>query len=135
MEMRPSLTDDPAGQDIVIPVLHEELAVHKVARETGSVRIQKIVHESEEFISEALAADSVEIERIPMDLIVENPPAIRTEGDVTIIPVIREVLVLTKQLRVVEELRITRHRSVVDHQQTITLRAEELVIQRQGSRD
>ncbi len=121
-------------QNIVVPVLREELEVHKAVH-TTTVRIQKIIREVEEAISEALAAETLYIQRISIDRAVEIAPPVRTEGDVTIIPVVKEVLVVTKQLRLVEELRITRRRSVVDHQQTITLRAEELIVERQNSKD
>ena len=122
------------GQNIVVPVLREELEIHKAVN-TTSVRIQKIIREVEEAISEPLVAETLDIERISIDRVVKRAPPVRTEGDVTVIPVVKEVLIVTKQLRLVEELRITRRRSVVDHQQTITLRAEELIVERQKSKD
>ena len=122
-------------EKVVIPVVQEELEIHKVAHTTGSVRIQKIVHESEKIVSEDLTSDTVQVERISLDVIVEVPPPIRTEGDVTIIPVLKEVLVLTKQLHLVEELRITRRSTVTNQEQTVTLRSEELLVERQSTPD
>ncbi|MDQ2841243.1 MAG: YsnF/AvaK domain-containing protein [Acidobacteriota bacterium] len=131
----PSMSSATEEQKVVIPVVEEELEVHKVVHATGSVRIQKIVHQSEKIVSEDLTSDTIHVERVPMDVIVESPPPVRTEGEVTIIPVLKEVLVLTKQLHLVEELRITRRSTVVNQQQTVTLRAEELVVDRQTQSD
>jgi uncharacterized protein (TIGR02271 family) len=127
----------PADNELplVIPVIREQLEVDKVVRNTGAVRIQKVVHESEEFIAESLRSDDLVVERVPRDLAIDSPPQIRTEGDVTVIPVVKEVLVVTKQLRLIEELRITRRTSVKDHQESVTLRAEEVIVERAPSRD
>ena len=127
----------PADNELplVIPVIREQLEVNKVVRNTGAVRIQKVVHESEELIAESLRSDDLVVERVPRDLAIDSPPQIRTEGDVTVIPVVKEVLVVTKQLRLIEELRITRRTSVKDHQESVTLRTEEVIVERSPSRD
>ncbi|MFL6464962.1 MAG: YsnF/AvaK domain-containing protein [Bryobacteraceae bacterium] len=117
-------------EELVVPVLKEELEVHKELRKTGTVRVRRTVHELEEVVSESLASETVDVQRIPMDLIVDSPPQVRTEGDVMIIPVVREEVVVTKQLRVVEELRVTKRKSVSDYRENVTVRAEEVVIER-----
>ena len=94
------------------------------------MRLHKIVHESPEIISEVLAAESIDVERVPMDVLVDAPPPVRMEGDVTVISVVEEVLVVTKQLRVKEELRIIRKQSVSNFYQEVGLRSEELVVER-----
>ncbi len=118
-------------QNVIIPVVAEELEVHKVVHATGTVRIQKFVRESETIVNEDLNSDTIQVERVPMDVVIESPPPIRTEGDVTIIPVVKEVLVVVKQLHLVEELRITRRTTTTNQQQAVTLRAEEIVVERQ----
>jgi stress response protein YsnF len=65
-----------------------------------------------------------------MDVIVDGPLPVRTEGDLTVIPVVEEVLVTAKQLRLVEEVRITRVRSTNVHHQNVTLRAEDIAVER-----
>ncbi|MFL6449375.1 MAG: YsnF/AvaK domain-containing protein [Bryobacteraceae bacterium] len=116
---------------LVIPVIEERLDVSKELQTTGVVRVQKYVREQDVVISEPLTAETVHVERVPMDLVVESAPAIRTEGDVTVIPVVEEVLVTTKQLRLVEEVRITRVRSTSVHQENVTLRSEQVSVDRQ----
>jgi stress response protein YsnF len=117
-------------EELVVPVLKEELEVHKELRKIGTVRVRKTVREQEEVVSEILASETVDVQRIPMDLIVDSPPQVRTEGDVMIIPVVKEEVVVTKQLRVVEELRVTKRKSVSDYRENVTVRAEEVVIER-----
>ncbi len=122
-------------RELIVPVIREELEVHKELRRTGTVRILKTIRELDELVTESLASEAVDVERVPMDLLVEAPPPIRTEGNVTIVPVVKEVLVVTKQLRVVEELRITKRQSISDYRENVTLRAEEVVVERVNPED
>ena len=117
-------------EEFVVPVLREELEVHKEIRKTGTVRIRKTVHELEELVNESLASETVTVERVPVNLIVDSPPSIRTEGEVTIVPVMKEELIIKKQLRVVEELRITKRISTSDYREPIIVRAEEVTVER-----
>jgi len=115
---------------LVIPVIEESLDLSKELVETGVVRVHKSVREHEVVISEPLTSETVHVERVPMNVMVDGPLPVRTEGDVTVIPVVEEVLVTTKQLRLVEEVRITRLRSTNVHQQNVTLRAEDVSVER-----
>lgn len=138
-ELQPQSTDFIAQskniEDVVIPVLKEELEIHKERHRTGTVRISKTVREVEETVSESLASETVDVQRVPMDQIVDSLPQIRTEGDVTIIPVVKEELVVTKQLRLVEELRVTKRSSVSDYKENVKVLAEEVTIKRVGPED
>jgi len=118
------------NETLVIPVIEESLDVSKGVVETGVVRVHKSVREHEVVISEPLTSETVHVERVPMDVIVDGPLPVRTEGDLTVIPVVEEVLVTTKQLRLVEEVRITRVRSTNVHHQNVTLRAEDIAVER-----
>jgi stress response protein YsnF len=138
----PDVTSDEVGirssaqlgeeKCIVVPVIEEQLDVRRELRTTNVVRVHKVVHEKESLVSEFLTSETVDIERVPKDLIVQDPPPVRTEGDVTVIPVIEEVLVVTKQFRLVEEVRITRRRSNNLYQQEVTLRSEQIEVEREA---
>ncbi len=133
MEVPETVADGPrlnVTSDFVVPVLREELDIRKEAFRTGTVRLRKVVHETPETISEVLASENIDVERLPMDMIVDAPPPVRMEGDVTVISIVEEVLVVTKQLRLKEELRIVRRRSVSNYYQEVTLRSEELIVER-----
>ncbi len=128
----PDLNPGTEGE-FVIPVVREEAEIHKAVQKTGSVRIQKTVHEKEEKIRETLLVETAEIERVPKNLLVDTMPSVRTEGEVTVIPVVEEVLVMTKRLRLVEELRVTKRRSAVEHEETVTLLSEEVTVERHNA--
>jgi stress response protein YsnF len=120
-----------AFEDILtIPVLKEQLEIHKEVRPTRVVRIQKSVHSENASVLEDLAVEAVDIERIRMDMFVDAPPSVRIEGEVTVIPVLEEVAVVTKRLRLVEEIRITKRRSSVPYEETIPLRTETVAVER-----
>ncbi len=115
---------------MVIPVVDEELELGKRDVPTGSVTVTKTVRERPAAIREQISSEHIEIERIPRDEIVATPPPVRTEGNVTIIPVIEEVLLVTRQLRLKEELKITKTQVVREYREDVTLRSEELTFER-----
>jgi uncharacterized protein (TIGR02271 family) len=112
-----------------IPVVREEVEVEKRRVETGRVRVRKVVREREEFVDEDLLREEVEIERIPLNRVVDAPEQIRSEGDVLIIPVLEEVLVVQKQLVLKEELRVRRRAVSTPHRQRAVLRSEEAIVE------
>lgn len=114
----------------VIPVTVEELDVRKRTVETGRVRVTKVVREHEEVVDEPLLREEVEVERVPVNRVVEGPVAIRHEGQTTIVPLMEEVLVVEKRLMLKEELRITKRRVEEHSPQRVTLRTEEATVER-----
>jgi len=113
-----------SGENLVVPVVHEELDVHKRWVESGRVRVSKVVHQHEEVVDEPLLREEVEVERIAINRAVDGPVAIRHEGDVMIVPILEEILVVEKRLLLKEELHIRRRRSEVSHPQRVMLRSE-----------
>ena len=100
----------PGLQKIVIPVIQEELLVGKKMVETGKVYISKKVYEEEFIQNEPVTSEEVTVERKEINQYIDvAPPAVRQEGDITIISVIKEVLVVEKRLMLVEELHIKKH--------------------------
>jgi stress response protein YsnF len=61
---------------------------------------------------------------------VESAPEIRTEGDVTIVPVLEEVVVVEKRLVLKEELHIRRSVKTETVEVPITLRKQRAVVER-----
>lgn len=127
-------TDAPAGQDgLRIPIIEEQLALGARVVETGrGVRIHKTVSEQPVTIDERLQRESVEVRRVPVDRLVEGeePPAPRYEGDTLVVPVLEEVLVVERRLRVKEELHITRTRTEEHYHDTVALKAERVEVER-----
>jgi uncharacterized protein (TIGR02271 family) len=113
------------GREAVIPVVEEKISVSKRERETGRVVVHVTPHLRDETIDVPLAEERVEIERVPRNEFVSGPVAVRQEGDVTVVPVLEEVLVVEKRLMLREEIRITRRRETRRHVEHVTLRSEE----------
>lgn len=116
----------------VIPVIEEELKVQKRARETGIVEIHKTVHERTETVDQPLQSEEVQIERIPVNRIVEAPVSVREEGDTLIIPLLEEVLVVEKRLMLREEVHVKKLRKEVHDPQEVLLREERVEISRKA---
>jgi uncharacterized protein (TIGR02271 family) len=110
---------------VVVPVIEEEIDVQTQQVETGKVRITKVVHEREVVVDEPLQRDEVEVERVPVERLVEAAIPVRYEGETMIVSVMEEVLVVEKRWMLKEEIHL-RQRRVERHQpQRVTLRREE----------
>lgn len=120
---------------IVSPVIREELHVGVRQVDTGSgVRIHKTVSEQHHHIDQALLRDAVEVKRVPVDRIValSDAPVARQEGDTLIVPVLEEILVVEKRLRIKEEVHITRTARQEQYADTVVLRTEHVSVERFG---
>lgn len=118
------------NEPIVVPVLMEELEVQKRLVETGKVRITKVVHERETLVDEPLFHDNVTITRVPMQRVVDGPVPVREDNGTTIISLVEEVLVVEKRLMLREEIHIRTQRIETHQPQRITLRSEDVQVER-----
>lgn len=113
-----------------LPVLEERLEVSKREVETGRLRLQKRVREDEQTVDEPLFADEIIIERVPVNRFVDQAPPTRMEGDTTVIPLFEEQIVLQRRLLLREEVRVTRRRTERRDAQVVTVRREEVTVER-----
>jgi stress response protein YsnF len=93
------------SRDESIPLLEEEARVAKRTVQTGRVRVRTTTDIVEEIARATLDEDVVDVTRIPVGREVNEPPAVRTEDGVVIVPVLEEVLVVEKRLVLREELQ------------------------------
>jgi uncharacterized protein (TIGR02271 family) len=122
--------DNGARDSGKLQLLAEELSVAKQVRETGRVRVATETHEREALVDEDLARECIEIEKVPVGRRIDRVPDVRREGDITIVPVVEEVLHVERQLMLKEEVRIRRVRTTERHQEKVTLRHQEAVVTR-----
>lgn len=120
---------DSAVERRTVPLFAEELQVERRERE-GRVRVRKVVHEDLASVDEELREESVRVERVPVQRLADGIPGIREEGDVLVVPVLEERLVVEKRLFIVEELRISRHSTTRRAPQQVKLRREEVIVER-----
>ncbi|WP_437573785.1 DUF2382 domain-containing protein [Sorangium sp. So ce887] len=124
------------ADELIVPVVAQELEVQKRTVESGRVRITKQVHERLETVEEPLVSERVVVERVAVNQVVAEPPATRQEGDTLIVPVVEEVLFVEKRLVLREELRITRVRAVeMSPLERVTLRSEDVRVERVSPRE
>ncbi|MBC3786761.1 YsnF/AvaK domain-containing protein [Spirosoma utsteinense] len=113
-----------------IPVIEEQVQIEKQLVETGRLLINKAVREEERVVTTPLVHEELSVERVPVNQYVDVAPAIRYEGDVTIVPVVKEVVVVETRLVLVEEVRITKRQITTIDTQQVTLRQEEVTVER-----
>ena len=113
-----------------VSLVEERVRVGKREVERGRVRITKRVEHQEATIDEPLLHERVEVERVPVDREVDGPAEVRREGDVTIIPIYEEVLVVEKRLVLKEELHVRKEQQEVREPHQVTLRREYVDVER-----
>jgi uncharacterized protein (TIGR02271 family) len=117
---------------VTLPVHQEELRVGTRTVEPGTgVRVRKSVTEQPYKIEETLLHDEVVVTRVPIDEIVSltEAPGPRHEGDTFIVPILEEILVVERRLRVKEEIHITRKKREERHSETVFVKSEEVSIE------
>ena len=119
----------------VIPLVEETAIVDTRQVITGRVRVQTITDTIEELAQAEVLQEIVEVTRVPIDQVVATAPEIRTEGDVTIVPMLEEVLVVEKRLVLKEELHIRRRVGTETIEVPVTLRKQRAIVEREAPDD
>ena len=109
---RAANTDD----EIVIPIIEEQLRVGKRTIESGAARVSTKITEQPVTETVNLREENVTVERRPVDRAVENAPAAFKEGTIEITEM-AEVPVVAKEARVVEEVVVGKN--VTEHEETV----------------
>jgi stress response protein YsnF len=112
-----------------IPIAEERLSVSKrpVKRR---VRIRTVTEEVPGRFTEELHGERVEVQHVAVERELSEYPEIRTEGDLTIIPVVEERLIVEKRLFLVEEVHVRRLDGVERIEQPVMLRRQRVEVDR-----
>ena len=121
------------ADEAVVPVVEETAVVRKERVVTETVRLRKRVREEEEVLDVPVRTEAIEVERVPVGRWLDAPAEVRREGDTTVYPVVEEVLVAEKRLRLVEEVRVTRRQETRRVQERVGLRREEVAVERDAA--
>lgn len=119
-----------AGQAVTVPVAREEIAVSKEQRESGRVVVHITPSVRREVVDLPTVEEHVDVFRVPMNRFVDAAEPPRQEGDVMIVPVYEEVVVVERRLMLKEEVRIARRRTVHEQKQEVELRSDEVHVLR-----
>ena len=116
--------------DIIIPVIREELHVDAVPVQTGGVRVTKRSVTHNEVLEQELRKGKVEVRRVQANRLVDGPQQPTRVGNTLVIPVVSEILRIEKQWVVTEEIHITQteERETVQHE--IPLKVESVEVER-----
>ncbi len=127
-------TSSPSeGDAAALPVVREEVEVGKRRLETARVRVRKLVDFQDRVVDVPLKREEVEVRRVAVNRPVEpgQVPVAREDGEVLIVPVLEEVLVIEKRLVLKEELHITRRQRESRAPQRVKLKSERVVVERE----
>jgi uncharacterized protein (TIGR02271 family) len=136
MEKRPPPTAPPDGpgpgkpgaqqagaEDAgVLRLYAEDATVSRQTVETGRVRVAKVTRVRDHLVDELLARTNVEVERVPIGRVIDAMPAVKDEGDLMVVPVVEETVVVERRLVLKEELHIRRVRTTERYRDTVKLR-------------
>ena len=117
--------------EVILPIVAETLVVGKRTIVTGRVQVTTAIDERPVDVRETLVHGGVEIERTAIGEEVLSVPPVRDEGDTIVVPVVREELVVTKRLILVEEVRLRRTAMTEAYAETMALRSQRAVIDRE----
>ncbi|HEX2940600.1 MAG TPA: YsnF/AvaK domain-containing protein [Rhodopila sp.] len=125
-----AMSDTPDDADVTIPLAEERLTVGKRQVETGRVRVRVVTDSDTVNAKASLFDQAVDVKRVPIGREVTEVPQVRQEGDLTVIPVLEEVLVVEKRLVLVEEVHVRRVVTQTDMEHPVTVRRQRAEIVR-----
>jgi uncharacterized protein (TIGR02271 family) len=119
----------------VLQVAEETVSIEKRVHLTGTVRVRTETETVQELASVVLERQDIEIERMAFNREISEAPPVRTEGDVTIIPIVEEIVVVEKRLILKEELHVRRRVTSEKQDIPVTLRRQHAVVERENHED
>jgi len=118
------------NEEVIVPVISEELHADAMPVVTGGVRVTKHVETHDEVLEQELRKSHAEVKRVKTNRVVDGPQPVQRVGNTLVIPVVSEVLRVEKQWIVTEEIHITQTEETETVQQTVPVSREEAEIQR-----
>ena len=122
------MNDDPESP--FLPVAEERLTVSARREVTGRVRVLVETLTEDVPVRAELQGERVEVTRVPIGREIAERPDIRTEGPVTILPVVEEILIVERRLMLREEIHLRRVAEVEAVDTTVPLRRQTVRVER-----
>jgi stress response protein YsnF len=111
-------------------LLEEQISVVRRRIAGDTIRVSTVTTRTEKHVAEEIVHERIEVEHVPIGRPIDTAPRVREEGDVTIIPMVEEVVFIEKRLILKEEIRLRRVRVPDVHREVITLRQQDVVVER-----
>ena len=120
-----------ADTSSVLPIIEEKAEITKQVIDKAKVRLSKVVNEHTETYNVPVSEEEITVTRVPRNVIVDTvPEGVRYEGNVMIIPVLKEVAVVEKRMLLVEEIHVVKHTHQKIETAEVLLREEKLQVER-----
>ena len=116
--------------DVVVPIVHEELHADAIPVETGGVRVTKHIEGHDEILEQELRKGRVEVRRVKTDRVVDGPQPVQRSGNKLVIPIVSEVLHVEKRWVVTEEIHLTQIEERETVRQKVRVNHEEAEVER-----
>jgi len=123
------------GEQIIVPLVEEYLNVNKEWVQSGEVVVRKTVQTTTQTIPVNVAYEEVQVDHVPVNRALAHREKTEPwwDGDVMVIPVIEEEIVVMKRQVLKEELRVHKRRLVRQENVSDTVRSEQIQIEATGS--
>ena len=127
------MPEEEKKNEVAVPVIEEELVTGRREVKTGSVRVRKRVQRIRKSIEMPVVRDAVKVERVPVNRVVKEMPAIREEHGVLVIPVVEEEIVVRRRLVLREEIHVIRSKVTERATAGVNVARERAVVERLDS--
>jgi uncharacterized protein (TIGR02271 family) len=117
----------PAGR--TLPIYEEQLLVDKQNREIGEIVIRKVIEEVPTQAEVDAIHEELDVEHVSVDEVVEQRREPWREGNVLVVPVYEEQMIVVRKLVMREQLRITLHQVTEKHVLAETLKREHVTVE------
>ncbi len=116
-----------------VPVLAEELQLARERVETGAVRVRIETNEITQPVELQSSREWVEVARVPVGTTVPQRLPPWQDGDMLVVPVYEERLVVRRELVLTEELRLRRRRDEQTERVDVPLLREHAKVERRDA--
>ncbi len=120
---------DQRDETATIPLAEEQLSVSKRQVERR-VRIRTVTEDIPASFTEELSGERIDIQHVTVERELDGPAEIRFEGELMIIPVVEERLIIEKRLFLVEEVHVRRITEVETIERPVMLKRQRVVVDR-----
>jgi len=111
-----------------IPLAREDVNVSKVVTKGNTYRLSKKVDIETKTEQVELLSENVRFKEIEKNEYIDDYPDTRTEGNILIIPVVKEIEIVTKQLVLVKEVHVEKTVINAIHDVEYDIKSEHLEI-------
>ncbi|WP_414163572.1 YsnF/AvaK domain-containing protein [Superficieibacter sp. BNK-5] len=130
MQNKDAINNTTSTPDKTMPLAEEKITVSKEKIVDRRIQISRKTVSDEQIIEADLTREEAIIHRVTKNEVIQpdNVPTARQEGDIYIIPVIREEVEIIRRQVLVEEIHVKKILTSEHFQESVVLRRQELDI-------